>query len=75
MVIHIQYVISYHQRFYFIVFQALQQNFQSIDHLEVLVNRVKEDLIKMEASVSQAETDLGSSHGFTTVIKPFFFVS
>lgn len=54
-------------------YQVLQRSFQSIDYLEVLVNRVKEDLIKMEASVSQAEGDLGSGHGFTTVIKPFFF--
>ncbi|KAG7153295.1 Biogenesis of lysosome-related organelles complex 1 subunit 4-like [Homarus americanus] len=47
-------------------YQALQRTFQSIDHLEILVKHVKEDLVKMETCVSQAETDIGSSHGFTT---------
>ena len=29
----------------------------------------------MEKAVSQAESQLGSTQGFTTVIKPLFFVS
>lgn len=52
-------------------YQALQTTFKSIDSLEVLVKRVKEDLIKMEAAVSKAETDLNPSHGFA--IRPLFF--
>ncbi|XP_069938945.1 biogenesis of lysosome-related organelles complex 1 subunit 4 isoform X3 [Cherax quadricarinatus] len=54
-------------------YQALQRTFQNIDHLEMLVKRVKEDLVKMETSVNQAEADLGTSHSFTTVIRPLFF--
>ncbi|XP_069938944.1 biogenesis of lysosome-related organelles complex 1 subunit 4 isoform X2 [Cherax quadricarinatus] len=53
--------------------RALQRTFQNIDHLEMLVKRVKEDLVKMETSVNQAEADLGTSHSFTTVIRPLFF--
>lgn len=55
--------------------KALQQTFQSIDNLESLVTRVKTDLNKIEAAVDQAEVDLGPTHGFTTVIRPLFFVS
>ncbi|XP_042875639.1 biogenesis of lysosome-related organelles complex 1 subunit 4-like [Penaeus japonicus] len=54
-------------------YQALQRTFQTIDNLETLVTRVKNDLGKMEASVEQAEADLGPSHGLTTVIRPLFF--
>lgn len=54
-------------------YQALQRTFQSIDHLERLVVHVKDDLVKMETSVNQAEADIGSSHSFTTVIRPLFF--
>ena len=37
------------------------------------MKQVKDDLVKMEAAVSQAETDLNPGHGFT--IRPLFFVS
>lgn len=57
------------------LFQTLQQTFQTIDQLELLVGRVKEDLTKMEKAVAQGESQLGASQGFTTVIKPLFFVS
>ncbi|XP_063841691.1 biogenesis of lysosome-related organelles complex 1 subunit 4-like isoform X2 [Scylla paramamosain] len=56
-------------------YQSLQRTFQTIDQLEVLVGRVKEDLTKMEKAVSKAESQLGSTQGFTTVMKPFFFMS
>ncbi|XP_068218298.1 biogenesis of lysosome-related organelles complex 1 subunit 4 [Palaemon carinicauda] len=52
-------------------YQALQRTFKGIDNLENLIKRVKDDLVKMEAAVSQAETDLNPSHGFT--IRPLFF--
>ncbi|XP_045137042.1 biogenesis of lysosome-related organelles complex 1 subunit 4-like isoform X2 [Portunus trituberculatus] len=55
--------------------RSLQRTFQTIDQLEVLVGRVKEDLTKMEKAVSKAESQLGSTQGFTTVMKPFFFMS
>ncbi|XP_027222153.1 biogenesis of lysosome-related organelles complex 1 subunit 4 [Penaeus vannamei] len=54
-------------------YQALQRTFQSIDNLETLVMRVKNDLGKMEAAVERAEADLGPAHGLTTVIRPLFF--
>lgn len=55
--------------------QTLQQTFKTVDQLEALVGRVKSDLTAMEATVGQAEADLGLSQSFTTVIKPLFFVS
>lgn len=55
-------------------YQTLQRTFQTIDQLELLVGRVKEDLTKMEKAVTQGERDLGSNQGFTTVMKPFFFM-
>ncbi|KAG0718653.1 Biogenesis of lysosome-related organelles complex 1 subunit 4 [Chionoecetes opilio] len=55
-------------------YQSLQRTFQTVDQLEVLVGRVKEDLTKMEKAVSQAEGHIGASQGFTTVIKPLFFM-
>lgn len=55
--------------------QTLQRTFQTVDQLEALVGRVKSDLTTMEATVGQAEANLGLSQGFTTVIKPLFFVS
>ncbi|XP_066974559.1 biogenesis of lysosome-related organelles complex 1 subunit 4 isoform X3 [Macrobrachium rosenbergii] len=52
-------------------YQALQSTFRGIDNLENLIKQVKDDLVKMEAAVSQAEADLNPSHGFT--IRPLFF--
>ncbi|KAK7078218.1 hypothetical protein SK128_023519 [Halocaridina rubra] len=52
-------------------YQALQCTFRGIENLERLVKRVKTDLVKMEAAVSQAESDLNPSHGFA--IRPLFF--
>ncbi|CAL4124968.1 unnamed protein product [Meganyctiphanes norvegica] len=55
-------------------YQALQQSFQSIDNLEALVTHVKGDLEKLESNVAQAESDLGANQGFTSRMKPLFFL-
>lgn len=50
-----------------------RKNFQKIDNLQLVIDRINKDLIALEESVSKAEGDLGYNNtGLTGFLKPFF---